>query len=95
MKIDKFLNQTAQYQQRVGTDDYGEDLYAEARPIKARIERTSKMIQTPDGSIHAARTTYYLNQQVNVGDKLDGEYVIDVFNYVWRDGSTQGWEATT
>ena len=53
------------------------------------------MIEYTDGSIRRATNVIYLDREIFPGDKINGSEILTVSDYIWRDGSVQGYEATT
>ena len=95
MKITKFLNQKVTYEKCTGNNDYAEYTYDAPITISARIERKTQMAERADGSIRRATNVIYLDREIFPGDKINGSEILTVSDYIWRDGSVQGYEVTT
>ena len=95
MKITKVLNQKVTYEKCTGNNDYAEYTYEAPITIPARIERKTQMVERTDGSIRRATNVIYSDREIFPGDKINGSEILTVSDYIWRDGSVQGYEATT
>lgn len=91
-RLSKYLNQKAEYHKANGLDLYGEPQFHQAVEVSCRRERIVKDIKTTDGSLIKSFCTYYTDENafLNVGDKLDGQSIIAVEDYIGSLGELEG-----
>lgn len=82
MKIKSYLRQTALWEPRTGTNKGGDATYAAPVTIGVRKEVRERMLRASDTNPRAAdgvekpsTTTYMSEEEIGLGDKLDGEIV--------------------
>lgn len=82
MKIRQFLKQTALWERRTGTTRGGDAEYAAPVRIRVRKEVRERMLRASDTNPRAAdgvekpsTTTYMSEEEIGLGDKVDGEIV--------------------
>ena len=83
MKIRQFLKQTAVWEKRTGTNRFGNATY-DPNPVTIRVRKEvrERMLRASDTNPRAAdgvekpsTTTYMSEEEIGLGDKLDGEIV--------------------
>lgn len=93
-RMTRYLKQTAQHEKIVKLPDgstqldaYGKPLYQQAVTVKCRKEPARMSNSSSLGQFVNYATAYYLDETVDicVQDKLDGEVVLQVYDY--RDGT--------
>lgn len=87
------LNQTLTLERCVGKDYAGNILY-EKEEIKARIDGSIKFIQDDKGNKRYSTQTYITLSAVNVGDKINGQFVYSVNILYDFNGDILHYEAT-
>lgn len=82
MKIRQFLKQKAVWEKRTGTTRGNDAVYAPPVTIRVRKEVRERMLRASDTNPRAAdgvekpsTTTYLSEEEIGLGDKLDGEIV--------------------
>lgn len=82
MKIRPYLRQTALWERRTGTNRFGDATYAAPVQIRVRKEVRERMLRASDTNPRAAdgvekpsTTTYMSEEEIGLGDKLDGDIV--------------------
>lgn len=93
-RMTKYLAQTAQHERvkldengSVQLDAYGKPLYEDVVTIKCRKEPAKSNSFSSLGQFVDHTTTYYVDESVKISvqDKLDGQLVLQVYEY--RDGA--------
>ena len=101
-RMTKYLKQKCTYEKlkrdkdgKVLLDKYGDPLYEAPVAIKCRRETTIQDVQTSTGAILKSSTRYFTDdkQSINAGDKLDGNAVLKVQEYVNQFGVAEGFES--
>lgn len=101
-RITKFLKQTCSYEAalrddlgKVQLDAFGEVLYAPARVLRCRREKTVQDVQTNTGAVLRSSTRYFTDEsvEINADDRLDGKTVLTVEEYTNQLGKTEGYES--
>ena len=100
-RMTRYLKQTAKYE-AVLTDntgnpqlnEYGTPQYASSVSVRCRKEPYKAKASTGYGAFVDYNTTYYLDEKVrpSVDDKLDGQLVKEVVEYVDGMGTLVGFE---
>jgi hypothetical protein len=91
--LSAYLNQTAQYQRRTGTDNRGQGVYGSASTVACRKQAKTQHILTATGSTVKTNHVYYLTDSVAEGDVLDGKVVITVIPWAGLGGEIIGYKA--
>lgn len=91
--LSKYLNQVASIEVR-STDKnvYGEYDYEEAQDIAVRREDVIKEIKTAFDNKVISNTTYYTEFKAKAGDKVDGNEVLFVAEWVDFGGVVVGYK---
>ena len=91
--LSSYLNQSAEYQQKTGTDDRGQPIYAAPVSINCRKQEKIQNILTATGQAVQTQHSYYLTTPVKEDDQLEGRRVMAVS--VWRGlgGEVLGYKA--
>lgn len=100
-RMSRYLCQTAQYESVVlledgstKLDDYGKPFYEQPVTIKCRHEPSKVNYASSLGQFVNYTSTYYVDEtvKVKVQDKLDGQIVLQVYEYRDGAGSLVGYE---
>lgn len=101
-RITKYLNQKCTYEQQKRDendepvlDKYGEPSYEAPITIKCRRETFIHDVLTNNGSILKSSTRYYTDEKqvIRANDKLDGNPVLRVQEYINPFGISEGYES--
>lgn len=93
--LSTYLNQTAAYRRRSGTDARGQPLYSAVEAIPCRRRSGTSLVLTADGQALKCETVYYLGLTAREGDELDGKLITAVSEWVNIDGDSWGCKAVT
>lgn len=78
-------------------DKYGEPIgYQNKRKVKCRRERATKDVLANGGAAAVSTTRYFFDNsiQVEIGDKVDGQPILTVTDFINDLGISEGWEVT-
>lgn len=101
-RMTKFLQQSCTLEQpkrnRNGStrlNKFGDIVYEQPVVVKCRREKILKDVLTNTGAIVRSSTRYFTDESraIQVDDKLDGQVVIQVEEYVNALGITEGFES--
>ncbi|MGI6153696.1 MAG: hypothetical protein ACOYJB_07690 [Christensenellaceae bacterium] len=92
VRLEKYLNQRAEWEARTGQDMYLKPRFAAAVGIPARIEKAVRVVKDSLGKEAVSDTTVYCLAEVKPFDRIDGREVISACEWTGRDGKTQGVE---
>ena len=74
MKITQYLNQTAQYEERLDSlDGWGQQSFNPPITIKCRYQTKHKLLKTKAGHEFIPVTEYMTEQPLKLGDRIDGQ----------------------
>ena len=99
-RMTKFLHQTASVENHLVNADgsskldvYGQPMYAEAMQVKCRKEVHRTRASTGSGQFVNLSTVYYFDENVKVsaGDRIDGQYIQSIEEYVDGAGTLVGY----
>lgn len=99
--MSKYFKQTCSLQRIKTTNgvpdmnDYGELEYESARIIKCRRERYIRDVEVQNGGIIKSQFEYYTDYEVGINDKIDGEVVLTIEDYVNGSGRVIGYRSIT
>lgn len=101
-RIRKFLNQKASHE-AVSLDSlgepimnkYGELQYDSAVLIPCRRERYVRDVETSTGALQKSSSRYVTVDEISLNDKLDGLVVLIIGDYVYGDGTIEGYRSIT
>lgn len=85
-RIEHFLNQEVSWEQKTHEDDYGQPTHAESVTIKVRKVGKTRRTTNKQGTHITTNTEILTIDDINVGDKIDSEIVVDTLESVDRDG---------
>lgn len=88
-----YLNQVAIHNKQGGTDERGQLLHENGRPIKCRKQNKTISALTATGRSVTSDTIYYTTVPVDEGDKLDGKVILAVDAWASLHGKTIGYRA--
>ena len=88
-----YCNQSARYEKFIEADNYGNPTYAEPINIKVRREGHYKLFRNESGETKTSTTRIFSTTEVNINDRIDGKFVIDVAFMTDKQGNIIGWEA--
>lgn len=91
--LNSYLNQTAVYHCKTGTDDRGQPIYGEPINIPCRHQPKIQNILTKDGQTVQTQHVYYLDAGVHEGDILNGKIVMAVSVWHGLNGEVMGYKA--
>ncbi len=98
MKIKPFLKQTAVWERRTATSRFNDASYAAPTTIRVRKEVRERMLRASDTNPRAAdgvekpsTTTYLSEEEIGLGDKLDGQIVQARTSITDISGKIIGW----
>lgn len=101
-RMTKFLKQTCIFEAVVRDksgkptmNKYGELAYEFPVTLKCRRERATKDVLSANGAVIRSETIYYTdeNQLIRTDDKLDGNVVVAVSEYINEKGAVEGYES--
>lgn len=86
-----YLNQDVTWEAKSGQDFYNEIAYTSST-ITARKEQKRRMVRDAQGEEVVSQTTVYTQSAIGLEDKIDGEQVIHVGEWIDKEGSVVGYE---
>jgi len=86
-----YLNQTVTWSAKSGQDKYNKITYSDSS-ISARKEGRRRMVRNLQGEEVVSETTIYTQSAIGAEDKIDGELVIRVNDWIDFNGSVVGYE---
>ncbi len=86
-----YLNQDVTWESKTGKDGYNKPVYASSE-IKARKEKKRRMVRDTQGEEVVSETTLYTQSAIGLEDRIDSEEVINVSEWIDKDGSVIGYE---
>ena len=86
-----YLNQNVTWKSKTGQDFHNEPAY-DSSTITARKEQKRRMVRDAQGEEVVSQTTVYTQSAIGMEDKIDDEQVINVGEWIDRDGSIVGYE---
>lgn len=90
-----YLNQTAVYRRKTGTDARGQPVYSAAEIVPCRRRSDTRLVLIAEGQAVKSETIYYLAVTARYGDELDGRLITAVSEWVSIDGEPWGCKAVT
>lgn len=93
MNIRKYLKQTASWEERTGENDWLEATYDDPVTLPARVEQIQRRVVATGGVEVLSETRVMLEQEVQTGDRIDGQQVQARENIVDLRGRVIGWRA--
>lgn len=91
--LNSYLNQTAVYHCKTGTDDRGQPIYGDQIAITCRYQPKLQNVVTATGQTVQTQHIYYTTQAVNEGDMLNGKIVMAVSTWYGLNGEVMGYKA--
>lgn len=88
-----YLNQTAIYKPKTGTDDRGQPIYGEAVNIACRHQPKIQNILTNTAQTVQTQHVYYLTNHITEGGMLNGKIIMAVSEWVDLSGGIVGYKA--
>lgn len=96
----KYLRQQCSFEQLVRDekgdpllDKYGEKTYQDSVVLRCRRQKESTTVSTADGLLLVVGTSYHLDEKLepHVGDRIDGDEIVAITNYVHGSGKCLGY----
>ncbi|ABB14419.1 hypothetical protein [Carboxydothermus hydrogenoformans] len=69
----EYLNQTAKWYKKIGTDAYGKPIYAAPVEVPCRFEGGMKLIKDKNGKDAVSQGKFYVTFKPGIEDKLEYE----------------------
>ena len=91
--LNSYLNQTAEYRKKTGTDDRGQPIYGDQIAIACRYQPKLQNVVTAMGQTVQTQHIYYTTQAVNEGDRLNGKVIMAVSVWHGLNGEAMGYKA--
>ena len=90
-RMDLYLNQDVTWKSKTGQSGYNEPTY-ESSTITARKEQKRRMVRDAQGEEVVSQTTVYTQSAIGMEDKIDDEQVINVGEWIDKEGDIVGYE---
>ena len=87
------LNNTCVHKKRLDADFYGDPLFAAGEERRCRREDVRRLVLDQNGREVVSSARFFLTEQVDPGDTLDGRVVLSVAALTGMFGKTEGFEA--
>ena len=88
----KYLNQNVIWQAKAGQTGYNEPTYSAGVSIKARKEKKRRMVRDAQGIEVVSQTTIYTQSVIGMEDLIDADQVINIGEWIDKDGTVVGYE---
>lgn len=89
-----YLNQEATHEPLTSIDDRGGFQYGTPTVIKCRKRKRTQEVLTADRQLLKSMWVYYVTDPVCVDDKLDGQMVLLVEEWITLKGTLLGYKVT-
>jgi len=90
-----YLNDSVLHKKRTGNDDTNSPQYAEAVSIDTNKQSSNRFIRKSSEEQVVAKNLYVTEDEVFIGDLIDGNLVLDVRPDKFLDGTIVGYEVYT
>ena len=87
------LNNTCVHKKRLDADSYGDPLFAVGEERRCRREDVRRLVLDQHGREAVSSARFFLTEQVDPGDTLDGRVVLSVAALTGMFGKPEGFEA--
>ena len=87
-----YLNQDVIWQAKADQNLYNEPVYSAGVSINARKESKRRMVRDALGEEVVSETTIYTQSEIGMEDLLDADQVINIGEWIDKDGSVVGYE---
>lgn len=77
-RVNLYLNDDLYLEKQIGMDEYGKLSYEASVSIKGRKVGNTRKTINKEGEIISTNTYVLTTEDVSVGDKIDGEEVVDI-----------------
>lgn len=91
--LQRFLNQTCQYQAFTGVDNRDDPSYAAATPVACRFVEDDREHYAGNEDVRQSRTKVMLAFQPVLRSLINGREVVRAMSLVQVGGTTPGWTA--
>ena len=98
MKIKSYLKQTCVWQKRIGEapnqdPGWGGFEHEAPRTIRCRKTTKKKQVNNKGERTYVDVSVYWTEEQISIGDIIDGEEIMAIKNEVGFDGKVVYWES--